>query len=215
MQIPDQTTENSEKIEQIIKAAQKRFGNFGMHKTTMKEIATDIGISKALLYYYFPDKVHLYKTVVEKEHNQFIEIMASRFQKMENPAEMLSEYVTIRVQYFRSLLNLSRFRMEDLSGMKSLMESVWKVFYDKEIEIISNILEKGKIQQVLNFEDANETAQLFIDLLKGLSQMMIKKKQIFFLEQSEYDILLRKALLFTSIFIKGLKCNELTNNSLQ
>ncbi|HEY4784669.1 MAG TPA: helix-turn-helix domain-containing protein, partial [Bacteroidales bacterium] len=53
--------ENAEKLEVILKAAQKRFGLYGLEKTTMKEIASDMGMSKAALYYYFPDKEGLFK----------------------------------------------------------------------------------------------------------------------------------------------------------
>ena len=59
--------ENTEKINLIVNAAQKRFGVFGLLKTTMQEIASDLCLSKGLLYYYFPGKEHLYKAVVEKE----------------------------------------------------------------------------------------------------------------------------------------------------
>lgn len=44
----------------IIEAALKRFAHYGLSKTTMTEIAKDISFSKALLYYYFPDKLSLY-----------------------------------------------------------------------------------------------------------------------------------------------------------
>jgi len=205
MQTINQTNESQVKIEQIIKAAQVRFGNYGMHKTTMKEIASDLGISKALLYYYFPDKEHLYKTVVEKEHNEFIEIVTGQIQKMENNGEMLNEYVAIRLQYFRSFLNLSRFRLEDWTGMKTLMESVWKMFYEKELEIIRDILIKGKNNNTFQIDDANEIAELFIDLLKGLFHMMLRKKQIFFLEQAEYNILKKRTEIFVDVFIRGIK----------
>src|SRR5690606_32495335 len=42
--------------DQIIEAALKRLAHFGFHKTTMNEIADDLRITKANLYYYYPDK---------------------------------------------------------------------------------------------------------------------------------------------------------------
>src|SRR6187431_1062469 len=50
----------------IIEAAQKRFAHFGVGKTTMNEIADDLSLSKASLYYYFPDKLNLYAAVLQK-----------------------------------------------------------------------------------------------------------------------------------------------------
>lgn len=54
------------KRDSIIEAAQKRFLHFGVDKTTMHEIAEDLSISKASLYYYFPDKLNLYGAVLQK-----------------------------------------------------------------------------------------------------------------------------------------------------
>ena len=44
------------KKEKILEAAHHRFLHFGYSKTTMNEIAGDLSMSKALLYYYFPEK---------------------------------------------------------------------------------------------------------------------------------------------------------------
>jgi AcrR family transcriptional regulator len=203
----NQNTDIQIKTEQIIVAAQTIFGRYGLQKTTMKEIATELGISKALLYYYFPDKEHIYKAVIEKEHHEFISDLSQRLSKIEKVENMFLEFVNVRLQYFRSFLNLSRFRMEDWSGMKTLMENVWQSFRTKEIEIIKNILIIGKNQSLLFFEDADEMAELFIDLLRGLSHIMVKRNQIFYLEQAEYEILIKKARIFTEMFIRGLKYN--------
>src|SRR4051812_7295292 len=54
------------KRDSIIDAAQKRFLHFGVDKTTMHEIAEDLSISKASLYYYFPYKLNLYGGVLKK-----------------------------------------------------------------------------------------------------------------------------------------------------
>src|ERR1051325_6834770 len=50
----------------ILEAEQKRFSHFGVDKTTMNEIADDLALSKASLYYYFPDKLSLYAAVLKK-----------------------------------------------------------------------------------------------------------------------------------------------------
>ena len=63
--------ENEDKRNNILEIAQKRFGMYGLAKTTMQEIANDLGMSKGSLYYYFPDKERLYAAVLEKEQNVF------------------------------------------------------------------------------------------------------------------------------------------------
>jgi AcrR family transcriptional regulator len=41
----------------------------------MNEIAGDLSMSKALLYYYFPDKSELYMAVMRKLANDYLELL--------------------------------------------------------------------------------------------------------------------------------------------
>ncbi len=64
-------TDNN-KVNSILDAAMKRFGYYGLAKTTMSEIASDVGLSKASLYYYFADKDALFRAVVKREQDGFL-----------------------------------------------------------------------------------------------------------------------------------------------
>ena len=48
--------ERMERREHILEAAVRRFAHFGVQKTTMTEIADDLGMSKEALFYYCTDK---------------------------------------------------------------------------------------------------------------------------------------------------------------
>jgi AcrR family transcriptional regulator len=194
-----------DKVKLIIEASQKRFGIYGVEKTSMREIADDLKISKASLYYYFPDKESLYKAVVEKEQNEFIVKISERISDIDEPEQLLLEYSNARLSYFRTLLNLSRLRLETFSDMKpGFMEAI-RNFREKEKEIIKRIFQKGISSGVFTISDTDSTAELFLDLLKGLRISLLNQKQTLFIEQAEYDMLLEKTLTFTDHFIKGLK----------
>src|ERR1700679_3839594 len=66
------------KREKILDAAYQRFLHFGYSKTTMNEIAGDLSLSKALLYYYFPDKSQLYIAVMQKIADDYVEQLESK-----------------------------------------------------------------------------------------------------------------------------------------
>src|ERR1035437_3611178 len=104
--------ENIDKINDIVSIAQKRFGLYGLEKTTMKEIASDLGISKAALYYYFPDKEHLFEAVVEVEQEAFFQLAEMIMQTTNDPSVMLQEFVKIRLEHFKKFFNLSRLSYE-------------------------------------------------------------------------------------------------------
>jgi AcrR family transcriptional regulator len=196
--------ENTEKLNKIIEAAQRRFGVYGLEKTSMREIASDLGISKASLYYYFPDKEHLYVHVVEKEHDEFIRNLRINMQQSELPDQMIRKFVETRMELFRTFLNLSRFKMSNLMEFKTLMNESWVRSKTKEIKIISDVLKKGMENEFFKQDNPDELAALFIDVLRGLRTTFIKNKEYFFLDDDEYAVLMEKTNLFTDVFIRGI-----------
>jgi AcrR family transcriptional regulator len=197
--------EKSVRIQMIIEASQRRFGRYGIEKTSMREIADDLKLSKASLYYYFPDKESLYKAVVEKEQDEFIKKISERILSIKEPEQLLLEYSIKRLSYFRTLLNLSRLRLEAFTGLKPGFRDTIQMFKEKEKEIIKRIFEKGIRTGTFFIEDTDQTAALFLDLLKGIRITLVNEKETLFIEQEEYDLLLEKTLAFTNVFIKGLK----------
>jgi len=205
MNIIKSGSDKTDKVKMIIEASQKRFGLYGIEKTSMREIASDLKLSKASLYYYFPDKESLYKAVVEKEQNEFIANISERILSIQEPEQLLLEYSGIRLSYFRTLLNLSRLRLEAYTGLKPGFRDTIQIFKEKEKEIIKRIFEKGISTGIFYIENTDQTASLFLDLLKGIRITLVNEKETLFIEQEEYDLLLEKTIAFTNVFIKGLK----------
>lgn len=201
----DNGSERNLKVQLMIEAAQKRFGLYGIDKTSMREIAEDLGLSKASLYYYFPDKESLYKAVVEKEQDDFFIIISEKILNIQEPELLLLEYVNTRLSYFRTLLNLSRLKLEFYSDLKPVLRETIGLFKEKEKGIIVNIFENGMRKGIFSIEDTDKTASLFLDLLKGLRISVLNEKKMLVLEQEGYDRLLEKTIAFTKIFINGLR----------
>lgn len=201
----EEIIEKGNRIRLIIEVAQRRFGLFGIEKTSMREIANDLKLSKASLYYYFPDKQSLYKAVVEKEQAEFINKISESVMNIQEPEQLLREYVNVRLSYFRTLLNLSRLRLEAYSDLKPVFRDTIRIFKEKEKEIIIRVFEKGVNLGVFKIDDPDQTASLFLDLLKGLRVSVVNEKSTLFIEQVEYDRLLENTIAFTDIFIKGLR----------
>jgi len=204
-------SDKTDKVQLILEASQKRFGLFGVEKTSMREIADDLKLSKASLYYYFPDKESLYKAVVEKEQEEFISNISERISSFHEPEQLLLEYSNARLSYFRTLLNLSRLRLESFSGLKPGFRETIRIFKEKESVIIKKIFDKGIKSGVFFIEDTDYTVSLFLDLLKGLRITVVNEKKTLFIEEDEYEILLEKTIAFTNLFIKGLKYNNSKN----
>jgi AcrR family transcriptional regulator len=193
-----------DKTEIIINTAQKRFGLYGAEKTTMREIANDLHISKASLYYYFPDKENLYAAVIRKEQIEFLQKLEEDIRAVGDPAMCLRKYALTRLSYFKTLMNLSRIRLTSLSGLKPKIVSSMVNFREEEKKLIMKVLEKGKESGQFTFHDTSRTATLFLDLLRGLRSAFVADKDFLVIDETEYKMLSEKVTGITEIFIKGL-----------
>jgi AcrR family transcriptional regulator len=193
-----------DKSEKIIKVAQERFGLYGFDKTSMREIADDLHMSKGALYYYFPGKESLYRSVIDKELSVFLRHLDEDLNNIPDPMECLRKYVLVRLSYFKTLLNLSRVRAESLSELRPLIADTLDAFREKEKKHIIKLLEKGRANKQIRVTNLNETASLFLDLLRGLRSSILKNKKLLVIDDEEYQVLSKKTIAFTEIFIRGL-----------
>jgi TetR/AcrR family transcriptional regulator len=92
------------KEKEILKAARSRFAHYGFSKVTMEEIAADVGMGKASLYYYYPTKEDLFKSVIHKEQNVFIGEIEKLFCRKISAENKLRNYVKKRLEYFQELI---------------------------------------------------------------------------------------------------------------
>jgi TetR/AcrR family transcriptional regulator len=209
--VPKQEQEG--KLDFILKAAQKRLGLFGYEKTTMQEIADDISMSKAALYYYFPDKESLFKAVVENEQKEYYTQLERKIAELSDADKMIVELVEQRHTLFRKFWNLSKFRLSDNNKMKPLLKDLYNSMREIEKEILTTIFNKGKESGIFQFEDASELALLFSDLLQGIRIMAMKRMSRLEMTSEENDQLLKMLREATKLFINGLKYNKILEKS--
>jgi AcrR family transcriptional regulator len=196
--------EGLDKTNSIVNAAQVCFGKYGFDKTSMKEIAEMIGMSKASLYYYFQDKESLFKAVLEKEKSEYFQIVGNLLSGFTNPVEKLHEYVKLRFRYFRIFLNLSKISLDEFPRIKPLFSGIFEEFKKKDIETTETILKTGIEQGIFLIEDVKETSLLFADLIKGMKLTALNHIDFRNVSLEESEAFERKMTLFTNIFIKGI-----------
>lgn len=195
---------NSEKLDLILKAAQKRLGMYGYEKTTMTEIAADINMSKASLYYYFPDKESLLHAVLYKEQGDYFEIIAQFMKEMEDPVKMLHEFIRIRHKYFTTFMNLAKFRFSDFYQIKPHFKELIENLRKRETEMILEIFGKGVGKGIFRIDKPEETAQLFLEIIHSLRMIVVRNRPIQELNQEDFDLMYQKHRSFLELFIRGI-----------
>jgi AcrR family transcriptional regulator len=188
----------------IINSAQKLFGLYGASKTSMREIADDLHMSKASLYYYFPDKENLYKAVIEKELAEFLGKLGKDIRNSPDPAGCLRRYAQDRLYYFKYLVNLGRIAPGSFSDFKPQIAESIRIFRENEKKMVMQVLENGKKSGQFHIRNADKTASLYLDILRGLRSIFISNKKLISIDDDEYRELSEKVAGATNIFIRGL-----------
>ena len=189
----------------ILQAARKRFAYYGFSKATMDEIARDVGMGKASLYYYFPTKESLFKAVISHEQDEFLE-QAQEFLKTDiSAAEKLHQYVLRRLDYFHELVNLSKLSFHSMYEMRPLFGDLFEGFANRELEIITQILQEGNEKSELQVENPQQIAELVLHILQGLRLRILPKFQDTFINEEYYEQLHEEMLVFVNIFLHGIE----------
>jgi AcrR family transcriptional regulator len=193
------------KRERILEAAYQRFLHYGYSKTTMNEIAGDLSFSKALLYYYFPDKSQLYIAVMRKLANEYLEKLGRELTEFD---DLKSAFIfQINTQHDFIVENYNFFDYFRLNE-QNLPESIWEIIgeiHQTETTLltsaIKNEVDKGRIKPVINPE---EIIDLLLDALHGVRVRSVSYKKAMFPKKEHLEEIRGKRLLLAEIFIRGL-----------
>ena len=201
-----------QKREAIIEAALKRFAHFGVAKTTMNEIAGDLALSKASLYYYFPDKISLYAAVLKSISEANVQQESGVLEKEPDPHKAIALYLEKRTDFIIKYHHLLEFlKTYSAMNMPPELESLFTHFREQELKRITAILDKGKGQHIFHIEDARKTAELFYDFLEGFRLASLSRSGMLFPEKKQFLSILKKEKEFARIFFSGLSFNSFNN----
>ena len=157
------------KKEQIVRIALKRFSHYGFNKTSMNEIAMDLNITKANLYYYYPDKNALIKDVLD-----YITGMLTQEELLQVDAyqgdvvAVLHKMLEIRAHYLREyyVLHINE-SIEWIKGQG--IASLLMEMHLKNIEIVKQLFTKAIAYGELIMADVEQSAVSFVEIFRGLS----------------------------------------------
>jgi TetR/AcrR family transcriptional regulator len=188
----------------ILDAAQKRFACFGLTKVTMDEIAVDLAISKAALYYYFETKEEIFRQVIAREQQEFITRVEVIIKKDCTAAEMLRHYFRQHHSLLNELLNLRIVSCQSERVIHPIMRDLFREFARKERALLETILDNGKKHREFALESAETTAMMLQHVLAGLRLRFFKTAGSGEIGSREVKSFSREIKLFAKIFIQGI-----------
>lgn len=190
----------------ILEAAKRRFAHYGMDKTTMAEIASDLSFSKALLYYYYPDKASLYVAVLEYVFEEFSAEAKLCLDRLTNTEAAMMEILDKRMEFIKKYYYIVEYAYNHRMDVPPELEKVYIRVFQVHGQGIKDLLQRGINNGELKPFDVEEYAQIFLYAAMGLRLMVVKNMKIDFIPTTEefaYIVEMQKKM--AKVFLDGLK----------
>jgi TetR/AcrR family transcriptional regulator len=201
--------ENQDKKRQlIINAALLRFAHYGLAKTTMTDIAKDISFSKALLYYYFPDKISLYVSVIEQLMHTISKDILKSVSKTANCTEGILMVLQKRQGYIQKYYNLMEFNK--LIGPE-LSDDLYEKFSQArafELKIIASLLHRGVEHAEFVIDNIDLTTEVLVEALAGIHFNILSRDKNICPTQDQFKKIFIKEKVLANIFLAGLRSSS-------
>jgi TetR/AcrR family transcriptional regulator len=199
-----ENTLSKDKEEVILRAAQHRFAGYGYSKVTMDEIAEDIGMAKASLYYYFPTKEAIFRSVIQHEQEEFLTRIKAIIEGTLPAGQKFLEYIRLRIKLTEQLSNLSHFHKQGWNDVKPIFKDLFSEFLQQELRQIAHILQEGKKNHEFQLEHPQKTAAMILHILQGLHLRFFRGYDHHAIVESDRVCYEHETLLFAETMLHGI-----------
>ena len=185
---------------EAILSAQKLFQQFGLHKTTMEDIAKAMGRGKSTLYYYYKSKDEIFNEVVKHEIVEVFKKTKLAIDKVDTAEEKLKVYFSISLKAVKSKAILYKVIRGELLDNITQVSVLLKKFNTQEVQSIKEILILGINNEeftILLNDEVDLFAYSVVSALRSLAFDMVLEEKF-----PNWDERLNG---LTDIIIRGIK----------
>lgn len=197
------TTDISIKKETITEAAMRRFSHFGVNKTTLNEIASDLNISKTALFYYFNDKEALIIAVFEKLVEDFLSSYKEKITDDTSAEDALFLLIDSKQEFYKNNMQLALQAGSVQIDHRStrIMKPIVKAQKDTR-QIISSLIDKGIRKGHFQDVDSKKVAAIILETIQ--SHEICLKHSSPFPSEKDLDDLAKKQKQTIQLFFSGI-----------
>jgi AcrR family transcriptional regulator len=187
------------KLRNIIECAETLFLEFGFDETTTSMIAKKAMISKRTLYQHFENKEKLYKEVIKRNHNLFIDLsrcdVSDDFKSSIIKIFMLDDYEDEFFEVKRE--KFLRISLSDAMQSPDLYDDLYNSGVLKPRELLLDWLDNQLKNNKIKEGDTALWANMLMAMILGA---LIPKRRHF----NSWQNSKKEAIRFLDIFIKGM-----------
>lgn len=173
--------------EKLLRTALTLFAGKDFASVTIKDIASAAGVNTALIYYYFENKEHLFRAVIEFAIRKAMEGFSALRERHADPVFLIRAWFQNNLETSDLMRQLVKI-MLDYAGSSSRMSSVESLieqfYFAEQQQILADSIRRGIALGVFRKVDPVRTAQFVSIHLDGIMVASIIRR--------DYDM--RKAL---------------------
>ena len=171
-------TESENRIKKrIMEISRELYSRYSFRKTTMNDIARELGMTKSSIYYYFGNKEEIFNQMISSDIEKWKKELSDFVGRQDSVQEKLAAYITKKMEIVCSISDFYRSPIEEYHENFSLIEKLRAETDKEEIGIIKEILGEGNRQGVFSVQDIDMTALNMLNILKGLEHYYIGRKK--------------------------------------
>lgn len=188
---PVRVRDSQKSREDILNAAETEFSDKGIYGTRIDEIAAKANINKRMIYEYFGNKEELYKAVLSSVYSRLSRMEYDLLSEKTSCIDAIKKIIMLQFEFLRdnpTYVNLILW--ENLNKGRYINEMDFSGIKDPTLELLSSVIDKGKMEGV--FKPEIDTKQVILSILthtfsyysnrytlsKLLSMDMAKKENI-------------------------------------
>jgi AcrR family transcriptional regulator len=190
--------------EKIGIVAMKCFTKYGLDKTTLDDIAKEVGLNKASLYYYYKNKEDIFLEVAIKEGQDFLAALQAHVMEKIGTEERVTYYLLERINYYKKVLNMNRVSAETLNRMLPRFFELFDAILQMEVQFLAKIIKEGVKTGELNRVQPDKLASILVTVNDALKHFAEHKAILKNLDQIDYSETSKQMKELVALIFKGL-----------
>jgi AcrR family transcriptional regulator len=190
--------------EKIGRVAMKCFSKYGLDKTTLEDIAKEVGLNKASLYYYYKNKEDIFLEVAIREGQDFLSSLQQKTLAKKNTEDRVTFYLLERINYYKNILNMNRVSVETLHKMLPRFFELFDSIMQAEVQFLSKLIREGVKTKELIKVNPDSLASSLIDMNDALKHHAEHKAILKNQDEIDYSQILVDMKFLLALIFKGL-----------
>ena len=183
------TKKVSKTKDMLIEVSRDLFATKGKRNVTMNDIAEASKKGRRTLYTYFNNKEEIFKAVINKELECFLNELTQAYQQDYEPDEKLRRHIILHLDAIKFIVNRNGSLSADFFRDIYQVERARRKVDLAEIQIIRDIIHQGIQKKIFRRMDVDLSSVIIFHAIKGLEVPYIRKSLTNTFEENKDQII--------------------------